>query len=104
MDKNIEVCTIDMGQYIDKSFSSPWKHHIEEVSSGRQTDTETIGGDAESSSDLERAPIPPPETGKNEVPNGGLDAWLQVVGSWVVMVDTWGLINMFGVFQDVRPV
>jgi MFS family permease len=34
-----------------------------------------------------------------EVPEGGLEAWLQVLGSWVLLVDTWGLINSFGVFQ-----
>ncbi len=33
------------------------------------------------------------------VPDGGLEAWLQVLGSWVVLVDTWGLINCFGVYQ-----
>jgi MFS family permease len=30
------------------------------------------------------------------VPDGGLQAWLQVLGAWVVLVDTWGLINSFG--------
>lgn len=38
-----------------------------------------------------------PEPGP--VPEGGLEAWLQVLGSWVLLVDTWGLINSFGVFQ-----
>ena len=33
------------------------------------------------------------------VPDGGLQAWLQVVGSWVILVNTWGLVNSFGVFQ-----
>ncbi|KAH8899184.1 MFS general substrate transporter [Thozetella sp. PMI_491] len=33
-------------------------------------------------------------------PDGGLDAWLQVLGSWVILVHTWGLINCFGVFQS----
>lgn len=33
------------------------------------------------------------------IPDGGLDAWLQVLGSWVVLVDTWSLVNTFGVFQ-----
>lgn len=32
-------------------------------------------------------------------PDGGLQGWLQVLGSWIVMVETWGLVNSFGVFQ-----
>lgn len=35
----------------------------------------------------------------DQPPDGGLRAWLQVVGSWVILVDTWGLVNTFGVFQ-----
>ncbi|KAI1764724.1 MFS general substrate transporter [Hypoxylon sp. FL1150] len=34
-----------------------------------------------------------------EVPDGGLDAWLQVFGALVVMMATWGLVNTFGVYQ-----
>ncbi|KAF0327999.1 Aspyridones efflux protein apdF [Colletotrichum sp. SAR11_59] len=33
------------------------------------------------------------------VPDGGLEAWLQVLGSWVVLAATWGLVNTFGVYQ-----
>ncbi|KAF2457834.1 MFS general substrate transporter [Lineolata rhizophorae] len=33
------------------------------------------------------------------IPNGGVQAWLQVVGSFFVMFNTWGVINTFGVFQ-----
>ncbi|RYP13303.1 hypothetical protein DL767_010824 [Monosporascus sp. MG133] len=33
------------------------------------------------------------------VPDGGWNAWLQVACSFVVMINTWGLINSFGVFQ-----
>ena len=32
-------------------------------------------------------------------PDGGLEAWLQVLGSAVILVATWGLINSFGIFQ-----
>ncbi|KAK8039930.1 MFS transporter- MCP family- solute carrier family 16 (monocarboxylic acid transporters)- member 10 [Apiospora rasikravindrae] len=38
------------------------------------------------------SPTPPP-------PNGGLVAWLQVVGSWCLMLNCWGIINTYGVFQ-----
>ncbi|RDW80940.1 hypothetical protein BP5796_05638 [Coleophoma crateriformis] len=32
-------------------------------------------------------------------PNGGLLAWLQVLGSFFCFMNTWGLINTFGAFQ-----
>lgn len=35
----------------------------------------------------------------DRIPDGGLAAWLQVAGSWVVLVATWGLVNSFGVYQ-----
>lgn len=37
--------------------------------------------------------------GHGPVPDGGLQAWLQVAGSWVCLVATWGLVNTYGVFQ-----
>ncbi|KAK3694530.1 major facilitator superfamily domain-containing protein [Podospora appendiculata] len=53
---------------------------------------------------------PAPSTSTDEVqiptppaleppPDGGLQAWLQVLGSTVVLINTWGLINTFGVYQ-----
>ncbi|MDB5910537.1 MAG: hypothetical protein JWP34_4651 [Massilia sp.] len=41
--------------------------------------------------DTDSRPEPPPD--------GGLQAWLQVLGSFSVMVATWGLVNSFGVYQ-----
>jgi hypothetical protein len=32
-------------------------------------------------------------------PDGGLEAWLVVLGSMVVLIHTWGLANSFGIFQ-----
>jgi MFS family permease len=32
-------------------------------------------------------------------PNGGLVAWLQVLGSWMLFFNTWGILNTFGVYQ-----
>jgi MFS family permease len=32
-------------------------------------------------------------------PNGGLQAWLHVLGSFVLFFNTWGILNAFGVFQ-----
>ncbi|EME87960.1 uncharacterized protein MYCFIDRAFT_48210 [Pseudocercospora fijiensis CIRAD86] len=33
------------------------------------------------------------------VPNGGVQAWLQVLGGWMLFFNTWGILNTFGVFQ-----
>ncbi|KAK4152525.1 major facilitator superfamily domain-containing protein [Chaetomidium leptoderma] len=44
-------------------------------------------------------PSPTPPTAADQVPDGGLTAWLQVVGSAAILVNTWGMINTFGVFQ-----
>lgn len=32
-------------------------------------------------------------------PNGGLTAWLQVLGGFMLFFNTWGFLNTFGVFQ-----
>ncbi|KAK4462173.1 major facilitator superfamily domain-containing protein [Cladorrhinum samala] len=40
---------------------------------------------------------PPPNPSR--VPDGGLQAWLQVLGAIAILVNTWGLINTFGVYQ-----
>ncbi|KAK3945474.1 putative major facilitator superfamily transporter protein [Diplogelasinospora grovesii] len=45
------------------------------------------------------APAGPAAPDAGPVPDGGLDAWLQVLGSTIILAETWGLINSFGVFQ-----
>ncbi|KAK6212445.1 hypothetical protein LQW54_005219 [Pestalotiopsis sp. IQ-011] len=35
----------------------------------------------------------------SEPPDGGLTAWLQVVGSFFLFWNSWGLVNAFGVYQ-----
>lgn len=45
------------------------------------------------------APAAPP-SGMPKQPNGGLNAWLQVLGGFFVYFNTWGLIITFGVFQS----
>ncbi|KAF8420469.1 major facilitator superfamily domain-containing protein [Tirmania nivea] len=32
-------------------------------------------------------------------PDGGFEAWLQVVGGFLITANTWGLVNMWGTFQ-----
>lgn len=38
-------------------------------------------------------------TNVNSIPNGGLRAWLQVAGAFVLFFNTWGILNTFGVYQ-----
>ena len=45
------------------------------------------------------APAPPP-AGPSPPPNGGLTAWLHVVGSFMLYFNTWGIMNAFGVYQN----
>lgn len=33
------------------------------------------------------------------IPNGGLKAWLQVLGAFFLFFNSWGIINTFGVYQ-----
>ncbi|KAL8297749.1 hypothetical protein RB597_007229 [Gaeumannomyces tritici] len=35
----------------------------------------------------------------DDIPNGGLKAWLQVVGAFFIFFNSWGIVNTFGVFQ-----
>lgn len=35
----------------------------------------------------------------SSVPNGGLKAWLQVVGGFFILFNTWGILNTFGAYQ-----
>ena len=45
---------------------------------------------------------PPPMMGPpgGPPPNGGLLAWLQVIGGFMLFFNTWGIINAFGIFQN----
>ncbi|KAK1820551.1 hypothetical protein LTR12_004999 [Friedmanniomyces endolithicus] len=55
----------------------------------------------EAAAEAEAQPKGPPAGGPpgGPPPNGGLQAWLQVVGSWCLFFNTWGLLNTFGVYQ-----
>lgn len=41
----------------------------------------------------------PPVSPNSPIPDGGTKAWLQVIGAWVIMAASWGLVNTFGVYQ-----
>jgi hypothetical protein len=45
------------------------------------------------------APAAPPAGGPPPPPNGGTRAWLQVLGAFFLNINTWGLLNTFGIFQ-----
>ncbi|KAL6886084.1 major facilitator superfamily domain-containing protein [Trichoderma evansii] len=46
-----------------------------------------------------RSTTPPSGPPDNPIPDGGLVAWLQVLGGWVVLLASWGLVNTFGSYQ-----
>jgi len=50
---------------------------------------------------MQEAPSPPPEKAPADdpPPNGGRRAWLQVLASFILFFNTWGLVNSYGVFQ-----
>ncbi|KAH7245062.1 major facilitator superfamily transporter [Fusarium tricinctum] len=33
------------------------------------------------------------------IPDGGTKAWIQVSCSWIILADSWGLVNSFGMYQ-----
>ncbi|KAI2785543.1 MFS general substrate transporter [Daldinia loculata] len=45
------------------------------------------------------APLEPQRAGPPPPPNGGLLAWLHVLGGFMLFFNTWGILNAFGVFQ-----
>lgn len=43
--------------------------------------------------------VPPQATPADIIPDGGLVAWLQVLGSFFLFINCWGIVNAFGAFQ-----
>ncbi|KAI0845714.1 MFS general substrate transporter [Daldinia vernicosa] len=69
-----------------------------------QIGTEIFEGSVDRTEDADgRSPqataMPLAELKTPDVPDGGLVAWLQVLGAFVIMLASWGLINSFGVYQ-----
>ncbi|WWC70188.1 uncharacterized protein I206_104138 [Kwoniella pini CBS 10737] len=50
--------------------------------------------------DTEKAASPSNIIPGSDIPDGGLRAWLCVIGAWSVMSATFGYSNSFGVFQS----
>jgi MFS family permease len=47
----------------------------------------------------EQQPTEPKPSGPSPPPNGGIQAWTQVAGGFMLFFNTWGLLNTFGVYQ-----
>ncbi|KLU82223.1 hypothetical protein MAPG_01298 [Magnaporthiopsis poae ATCC 64411] len=77
-----------------------------EVSS-TTTDASVSGTDNPGAGDAGTGPLPVSEAATeaavapdvDDIPNGGLKAWLQVVGCFAIFFNSWGIVNTFGVFQ-----
>ncbi|RFU27421.1 hypothetical protein B7463_g8925, partial [Scytalidium lignicola] len=61
-----------------------------------ENDMQSIEPSAETSIESQS---PPAEKHSSKIPNGGLNAWLQVAGSFVLFMNTWGIANTYGVYQ-----
>ncbi|KAF7185693.1 MFS-type transporter dbaD [Pseudocercospora fuligena] len=69
----------------------------------REHQEEDENGDG--NNDLERIASSKPSVNNiKSVPNGGLWAWLQVLGSFFLFFNTWGIVNTFGTYQTFYEV
>lgn len=92
----------DTGQPEDRR-AAPSNHGRTSPQAGAGPE-KAVPSSAEKTSVLEQQPdaITEPSRAANShdsVPDGGLEAWLQVLGGVMTLVATWGLVNSFGVFQ-----
>lgn len=62
------------------------------ASSDNSSDEKRIGTESKPAPSPAGPPGGPP-------PDGGLTAWLQVLGSYFLFFNTWGLLNTFGTYQ-----
>lgn len=62
-----------------------------------EADEKHVGPQAQS--DTEALAKLPTSSSAGPPPNGGLQAWLHVLGAFMLWFNTWGILNAFGVFQ-----
>ncbi|WPH00104.1 hypothetical protein R9X50_00292700 [Acrodontium crateriforme] len=80
-------------------------HKSDMESAAKSVDADSYQNTQAPQPDLEQvkaekpAPAAPNGPPGGPPPNGGLTAWLQVLGGFFMFWNTWGLINAFGVFQ-----
>jgi len=63
------------------------------------SDTSSSDNHNNQAPDAEKAVKPPGAYDASTIPNGGLQAWLQVAGGFSLFFNTFGLLNTFGIFQ-----
>lgn len=80
----------DMSQESEKAAETPADHNL-----STNLDEHAKPDDIETPAQLAEKPAggPPPP------PNGGLIAWLHVLGGFMLFFNTWGILNTFGVYQ-----
>ncbi|KID95136.1 Major facilitator superfamily domain, general substrate transporter, partial [Metarhizium majus ARSEF 297] len=61
--------------------------------------TPDISGDDEEKTLPPSPPPMPPADPAADIPNGGVQAWLHVLGAFMLYFNTWGILNTFGAFQ-----
>ncbi|KAK0384878.1 hypothetical protein NLU13_7356 [Sarocladium strictum] len=86
---SVLVCRTD----VDSTATSPTWSPISTLRAS-STDTINVVAEAAEAAHDEKSLASPPA-----VPDGGLQAWLQVLGSWVILVETSGLVSTFGVCE-----
>ena len=61
------------------------------------TTEDVLGVEKAEQLDTSSEAISPPDS--NPIPDGGFLAWLQVLGSFFLFMNCWGIVNAFGAFQ-----
>jgi MFS family permease len=85
----------NMEKDIERDPEKDLEQDLPETASDTEQDSVVLpdsGTTAPAPSSQQPSPPSPP-------PDGGLQAWLQVLGCFSVMIATWGLVNSFGVYQ-----
>ncbi|WPG98119.1 Hypothetical protein R9X50_00090500 [Acrodontium crateriforme] len=68
-------------------------------SNGLDEERQAVSVENEKDQVAQQSPAAPPGPPGGPQPNGGLQAWLQVLGSFMLFFNTWGILNTFGVYQ-----
>lgn len=67
----------------------------QDIALGMAKEPHEDGGNVASSDPV----TPQPNSANNTPPNGGLIAWLHVASGFMLLFNSWGILNAFGVFQ-----